>query len=150
MKKSKFSEEQMDFVLRHAGTGARVAEACRKLGITEETKGDFSKEMYNEQVDWETYQLRKAGKTGIIIFWLAKENEHICERAYAQTSRFELGEWKTKHELQKTGLVVGIEPGFTNAKYIMRRFSQDCPDVPICSTLEDTCKKAVELALLKS
>ena len=37
MKKSKFSEEQIAFALRQAETGTRVAEVCRKLGISEQT-----------------------------------------------------------------------------------------------------------------
>ena len=37
MKKSKFTEEQFAFALRQAETGTRVAEVCRKLGISEQT-----------------------------------------------------------------------------------------------------------------
>jgi hypothetical protein len=106
---------------------------------------DFTDAMYNEQVDWETFHLRRAAKNGVIMFWLAREFKHNCERAYAQTSRVELGEWKVLHERDNVNLVVGIEDGFTGAKYIRRRFSQDCPTVPICSSLEETCDKALGL-----
>jgi hypothetical protein len=101
--------------------------------------------VYGAQVDWETHHLNKANINGAILFWLAKEEEHFCERAYAQTTRFELAEWKVKQEMTGSKLVVGIEEGFSNAKYIQRRFSQDCPEVAITSTLEDTCKEAVRL-----
>jgi len=37
MKKSKFTEEQIAFALRRAETGTRVAEVCRKMGISEMT-----------------------------------------------------------------------------------------------------------------
>ena len=37
MKKSKYSEEQIAFPLRQEETGTRVAEVCRKLGISEMT-----------------------------------------------------------------------------------------------------------------
>jgi putative transposase len=37
MKKSKFSEEQIAFALRQAESGTRVAEVCRKMGISEQT-----------------------------------------------------------------------------------------------------------------
>jgi putative transposase len=37
MKKSKFTEEQIAFALRQAETGTRVAEICRKMGISEQT-----------------------------------------------------------------------------------------------------------------
>ncbi len=104
--------------------------------------GEF---VYEKQVDWETHNLRKAAQNGVILFWLAKEDKHNCGRAYAQTSRFELAEWKIKHERDGVKLVIGIEDGFTGARYIRRRFSQDCPDVAILNSLEETCKKAVEL-----
>jgi len=109
-------------------------------------KRPFNKDVqYNEQVDWETYHLRKAGENGVIIFWLAKEETHVCERAYAQTTRGELFEWKVKHERDGAKIVIGIEDGFSGAKYIKRRFSQDCLDVPILDSLEGTCKKALEI-----
>lgn len=62
-------------------------------------RGDYSNRAfdYNTQVDWETYYLNQAAKYGGILFWLAKEKEHVCDRAFAQTTRFELGEWLTKH-----------------------------------------------------
>jgi putative transposase len=37
MKRSKFTEEQIAFALRQAGTGKPVAEVIRKMGITEQT-----------------------------------------------------------------------------------------------------------------
>ncbi len=33
MKKSKFTEEQIDFALRQAESGTTVGEVCRKMGI---------------------------------------------------------------------------------------------------------------------
>jgi len=112
----------------------------RRENITE-------KFVFEDQMDWETYHLKKAGEKGVVMFWLAKEIEHSCKRAYAQTSRIELGEWKKNHEIYEAKLVVGIEPGFTGERYIRRRLSQDCPDVPIFDNLEETCQKTVELAL---
>lgn len=114
-----------------------------------ETNGDFTTGMYNEQVDWETFHLRRAGENGCVLFWLAKETVHTCSRAYAQTTRFEIAEWKMRHEFYKSNLVIGIEEGFTGSKYIRRRFMQDCPEVPICDSLEETCGQAVRLAYLR-
>lgn len=37
MKKSRFTEEQIAFALRQAETGTKVAEVCRKMGISEQT-----------------------------------------------------------------------------------------------------------------
>lgn len=104
--------------------------------------GEFA---YASQVDWETHYLNQAAKCGVVLFWLAKEEIHFPERSYAQTSRFELGEWKVKHERDGINLLVGIEPGFSNARYIRRRLQQDCPKVPVCDTLEDTCEQAFQL-----
>lgn len=97
---------------------------------------------YAAQVDWETAHLRHAGRTGCVLFWLAAEVAHDCRRAYAQTTRFELAEWKVRHERDGAKLVVGIEPGFTGERYVRRRFGQDCPGVPIVDTLADACRLA--------
>ena len=35
MRKSKFTDQQVAFALRQAETGTRVAEVCRKMGISE-------------------------------------------------------------------------------------------------------------------
>lgn len=43
MRKSKFTEEQIAFALRQAETGTRVAEVCRKLGISEHTLYQWKK-----------------------------------------------------------------------------------------------------------
>ena len=37
MKKTKFTDQQIAFALRQAETGTRVAEVCRKLGISDAT-----------------------------------------------------------------------------------------------------------------
>jgi hypothetical protein len=105
--------------------------------------GEFA---YEQQVDWETHHLRRAVANGVILFWLAKEAKHDCGRAYAQTTRFELAEWMVRHQRDGARLVVGIEDGFTGAKYVRRRFAQDCPALPVCATLEETCRAAVTLA----
>jgi hypothetical protein len=118
--------------------------------------GEF---VYEKQVDWETYYLKGAAyglepdrRKGVILFWLAKQISQTIEkgqkfpRSYAQTTRQELGEWRAKKQNDPSiNLVVGIEEGFGNERYIKRRFSQDCPDVPILSSLLETCEVAVEL-----
>lgn len=101
--------------------------------------------IYADQVDWETHHLRLAGKNGVILFWLEREDKekHDHDRAFAQTSRFELAEWKARHERDGAKLVIGIDDGFSGARYIKHRFGQDCPNVKICSSLEETCQAAV-------
>ncbi len=104
--------------------------------------------VYERQVDWETHFLRIAGRTGVVAFWLAAQTEETPGRSYAQTTRFELGEWKMRHEHDGAYLTIGIEEGFGNARYIRRRFSQDAPDVKIANSLEEMSRNAVNLARL--
>ena len=105
---------------------------------------------YNKQVDWETEFLNKAGENGVILFWLANEKKHNCKRAYAQTTRFELAEWKTKHQFNKEiQIVLGIDNNFSNSRYIRKRFYQDCPEIEIFDSLEETCDKAAKLIMNK-
>lgn len=94
--------------------------------------------VYDKQVDRETHFLRRASRLGAVMFWLACQVDETPGRSYAQTSRFELGEAKIKHERDNTKLIVGIEPGFGNERYVRRRFEQDCPQVPILDNLADT------------
>jgi hypothetical protein len=101
---------------------------------------------YVAQVDWETHHLRRAAACGVILFWLAREAEHVPGRAYAQTSRFELAEWKVRHERDGVRLAVGIEDGFSGARYIRHRLERDCPLIPLLSSLPAVCAAAVELA----
>jgi hypothetical protein len=108
---------------------------------------DFPEADYNAQVDWETHYLRRAATNGAVLFWLAREREHSCERPHGQTTRFELAEWKERHARDGVNLVVGIEDGFTGARYVRRRFAQDCPRVRLCDSLEETCRVAVELCV---
>lgn len=107
----------------------------------QDKKGEF---IYEKQVDWETYYLNRAAKLGVVVFWLALQENETPGRPYAQTTRFELGEWKVKHQYLGANLVVGIEEGFTNERYIKRRMAQDCPGVPILKSLQETCEIAVE------
>jgi hypothetical protein len=98
------------------------------------------------QVDWESHHLQRAADCGVILFWLARETIVIPGRSYAQTTRFELAEWKVRHERDGIRLVVGIEEGFSGARYIRRRFAQDCPAVSVVASLAEACRLAVELS----
>ena len=102
---------------------------------------DFTDDDYRKQVYWESMNLRRASQTGLIMFWLAKEKEHECGRAFAQTTRFELGEWLTRAPAR---VMLGIEEGFTGAKYIRQRFASVSHMTPgmdqtIYNTLPDIC-----------
>lgn len=110
-------------------------------------KGDFDSALYAQQVDWETHYIGRSAMDGCPLIWCAREIVHDCKRAYAQTTRGEMFERKLRHQLCGEPFALGIEPGFSGEKYIRRRFGQDCPDVPIRSTLEETCRDAVRVAL---
>lgn len=101
---------------------------------------------YDTQVEWETHHLRRAADRGVILFWLAREVVSVPGRAYAQTTRFELAEWKMRHERDGARLVLGIEDGFSGERYIRHRFDRDCPQVPVVSSLPAACAAATELA----
>ncbi|HEX4611342.1 MAG TPA: nucleoside 2-deoxyribosyltransferase domain-containing protein [Urbifossiella sp.] len=119
------------------------------LAVASPRRPDRSREFdYAAQVDWETHYLRRAAAWGVILFWLAREAEHISGRAYAQTSRFELAEWKVRHERDGVRLVVGIEDGFSGARYIRHRLARDCPQVPLLSSLPAVCAAAAEAVTL--
>jgi len=109
--------------------------------------GEF---VYEKQVDWETYFLKRAADFVAILFWLAVQAEETPGRSYAETTRFELGEWKARLETGSlNNLVVGIEEGFGNDGYIRRRFGQDCPGVPVLDNLDETCRAAVHSLTVK-
>ena len=68
MKKSRFSEQQIAFILRQAEEGTRVEEVCRKAGISEATyynwrkkyRGLMPSEMKRlKQLDEENQRLKK-------------------------------------------------------------------------------------------
>jgi putative transposase len=68
MKRSKFSEQQIAFVLRQAEEGTTIAEVCRKAGISEATfynwrhkyGGLMPSEMKRlKQLDEENHRLKK-------------------------------------------------------------------------------------------
>jgi hypothetical protein len=67
-----------------------------------------------------------ASETGVILFWLANEETHFCDRAFAQTTRFELGEWLAKSiHAFNNNVVVGIDTKFSGAGYIKHRIEKN-------------------------
>lgn len=113
------------------------------------SKGDFGEDEYLKQVHWEHDHLAIAAERGVTLFWLAAEAEHVPGRSYAQTTRFELGEAVTNHRLTGAHVVVGIEEGFTNARYLRLTIGKKAPAIPLCGSLEESCRQAVILARQK-
>jgi len=88
------------------------------------TEIDHTNFEYNEQVDWESFHLNKASKNGVVVFWLANEKEKVTGRCYAQTTRFEIGEWWAKGQsIKDFNIVVGSEENFDGLKYISKKFT---------------------------
>ncbi|MDD5192847.1 MAG: hypothetical protein PHH54_02495 [Candidatus Nanoarchaeia archaeon] len=118
----------------------------RYIGEDQKIIGDYyPEEKPHSQIDWETYHLNKAGEKGVVLFWLAKESIHFCNRAFAQASRNELGRWEEKNKNRKSKVVVGIEDGFSGKGYIEYTLSTEYPNIPVLYNLEETCQKSIEL-----
>ena len=115
------------------------------IAIASPRRATFDEENFNyeEQIDWETLHLRRAGLKGVIMFWLAREESPISGRAYVQTTRFELAEWVTQHKYMRAKIVVGIEEGYSGERYIRKRL-QETPDIPILDNLDEVCAEALK------
>jgi len=111
-----------------------------------EAAGEFSQAKYEEQVEWEHHHLRYASDHGVILFWCENEAVHDCGRAYAQTTRFEMGEAMANVRwTRRSRMVVGLDTRYTGAKYVRFTFSKKAPNVPILDTLDATVAAALAL-----
>jgi hypothetical protein len=97
---------------------------------------------YNAQVEWEDTMLFWSRDDGMVLFWLCNPDpnqERSQERSYAQTTRFELGEFFGRMMAgEKINLFLGIEPGFHNERYISHKFRGH----PIYTNLQSLCEAA--------
>lgn len=106
------------------------------------TKDNF---IYDGQVDWESFYLEQASKRGLIVFWLAKEQEKVEGRSYAQTTRFEIGEWWAKAVHRKDlKIVIGAEEGFEGLRYITKKFASIFPNFRLNPTIDDMVNEIVQ------
>ena len=69
----------------------------------------------------------------------------LLDEEHVRWTLLELAEWKVRHEHNGVRIVVGIEEGFSGARYIRHRLGQDCPGIPIVNSLEAACRAVVEL-----
>lgn len=106
---------------------------------------DFTAQEYHEQVNWGHEHINHAVNYGVMLFWLARPVIRTAEHAYAQTTRFELGEAMAKHIQMGNKVVVGLEEGFGNEKYIRQTLEQKSPNINIMNSLHETVAKAHEL-----
>lgn len=80
--------------------------------------GEFTDTRHAAQVEWETSHLKIANA---ILFWLdqpATDYVPARDRAFAQTTRFELGEWLAK---APNKVVIGGDRSFSGLRYIRHR-----------------------------
>lgn len=103
-----------------------------------------------EQWAWERYHLRYVAQHGVSLFWCANEAEHICERGHAQTTRYEMGKQLMRHLTMSGRMVVGFDTKFSGQTYLRDDLLNEArlagaEPLQICTTLRETCEKAVEL-----
>ena len=96
---------------------------------------------------WEQEHIEKAMRHGVLVFWLAREVVHQFGRAYAQTCRVQLGESLAllySDYFRGGCIVVGIDPAFYGKSYIRWKLAARAPQIPICTTLDETIAHAAE------
>ena len=109
--------------------------------------------LFDIQQEWEHDYIDYALDRGVVLFWLAKEAVHHCDRAYAQTSRFELGfalgnalvrQRAGFKRLAPVRVAVGADKDFSNRNYLTKTMSKRF-GLPMHATLEDTLEAAVDI-----
>lgn len=129
----------IDYIRSHA-PDVDVASPRRPNAV----KADFAEGGYYAQVEWETALLERAVKRGVVLFWGAKEADPIPGRAYAQTTRVEFG-IHLVHAMYGAWLAVGVEEGFSGARYWRYQVNKKTPWINVRSSLEATCADAITL-----
>ena len=121
---------------------------CSPRRLGEFVKKDFD---YNEQVDWESKYLNLALNQGVVVFWLANEHEQVKGRSFAQTTRFELGEYFNKcQNVDNAKIIVGAESKFEGTRYIEKKFTDSFENfklIQITSDMKEEIIKQIKLKL---
>jgi len=106
--------------------GESLIRARRDIAVASPRRYSEADFNYQEQVTWEKQHLARSAKFGTIAFWWAAQNPELpyeAGRAYAQTSRIEIGRIFGWHDHTDLNLVVGFEEDYTpngggNQRYI--------------------------------
>lgn len=107
---------------------------------------------YEVQVAWEKAGLRRARQYGAILFWFAAKDDRLpyeSGRAYAQTSRVEVGRvfgWRDYDDVQ---VLLGIDPAYQggSARYLRAMADEVHPafgPMKVHDSLQAVCSAAVE------
>lgn len=106
---------------------------------------DFTDETFYQQVEIEHSHLAVSKNRGVRLFWLCNKTVDIPHRNYALTTLFELGEAiGYAHDICGDLIIVAIEEGFTNKKYLDYTIAKKAPNVILTDSLEDACFQAVK------
>lgn len=101
---------------------------------------------YEEQVEWETTYLNLSD---VIIFCIPKSIEDIEGRVYAQTTRFELGEWLSKaSRLRNKKIIVWIDKDIPLYRYCKTKILTEYETCAIwCESYRELLYKIEEYAI---
>lgn len=125
---------------------SRIKRESREIVIASPRRDYHPEEFdYVQQVDWETYHIKRAGENGAIMFWFPKESKHNSGKGYERRTEVILGICMVRHERDGVKLSVGIERGFSEERHIRRVFNNDYPEVPVLDNLRETCLSVVKL-----
>lgn len=100
---------------------------------------------YDAQVEWELCLLHEASGYGCIIFWLANEAVHHCQRPFAKTTRVEFGFFMAKHQILGSNIAVGFDVNFSGKDYFTHLIKKYGHGLSIHHSLERTCRAAIEI-----
>lgn len=106
---------------------------------------DFDDSTFYDQVDWEHTHLFWSKNRGVRFAWLANKTIE-SNRNYCLTTLFELGELIGEAG-QPRHAVVGIEPGFTNEKYLHYTIEKKAPEVQLTNNLDKACDLVMQMLL---
>ena len=99
---------------------------------------------FNAQVDWEDEHLWRAAKLGGIVFYFAAQDKALPYRegrAYAQTTRIELGKILGWRKFMPLNLAVGFDLDYEGGseRYIRRMCERD--EVPVATGDEEMLER---------
>jgi hypothetical protein len=85
---------------------------------------------YDRQVDWEERHLWRAARRGGVAFWFAARDPALpyeTGRAYAQTTRIEIGKITGWRRFMPLNIAVGFDPGYAGGseRYLRRMLGRD-------------------------
>lgn len=99
---------------------------------------------FNAQVDWEDKHLWRAAKLGGIVFYFAAQDKSLPYRegrAYAQTTRIELGKILGWRKFMPLNVAVGFDANYEGGseRYIRRMCERD--EVPVATGADEMLER---------